>query len=201
MKKNDKILNYLSGRMTKEESILFDKELAESKELQAELELAKARLDELKLSNQVEVNELYFVNLLPEGYNRLDAKKGFWKISRLYYLVPTAAAIAVLFLLWPSAKNNFDMQSGDLISEVVNNISDKEVSDHYLADLDNFSLNVMISGNEESSVQIPADMNLDSESISKLAENTDREEYSLLHNLPDSELEKVYDKLVLKNSR
>lgn len=198
---NDKILNYLSGRMTGEENHLFDKELSESKEVKAELELVKARLSDLKSTSQIELDERYFANLLPRMFNKLETKKKLWKISRLYYLVPTAAAVFVLFLLLPSAKNNFEIQYGDLTTEVINNISDKDVSENYLTELDNYPWSAMLSGNDEIALNLPSDLNLDNESFSKLVDNTDREEYTSLHNLSDSELENIYNKLVMKTSR
>jgi hypothetical protein len=198
---NNKILNYLSGRMTDEESHLFDKELSESKELKAELELVKARLTDLKVAGQVELDERYFANLLPRVFDKLETKKKFWRINRLYYLVPTAAAVIVMFLLLPGSKNTFEIQYGDLTAEVINNISDKDVSEHYLADLDNYPWSAMLSGNEETTLNLPSDLKLDNESISKLVDNSDREEYSSLRSLSDTELENIYNKLAMKNSR
>ncbi len=187
--------------MTGEENHLFDKELSESKEVKAELELVKARLSDLKSTSQIELDERYFANLLPRMFNKLETKKKLWKISRLYYLVPTAAAVFVLFLLLPSAKNNFEIQYGDLTTEVINNISDKDVSENYLTELDNYPWSAMLSGNDEIALNLPSDLNLDNESFSKLVDNTDREEYTSLHNLSDSELENIYNKLVMKTSR
>ena len=201
-KNNEKIANYLSGRMTDEENMVFETELFNNKELRKDFENIKMNLDDLKTSNQVDINETYFINLLPQVRQKIEVRKKLWLIKNLYYLVPTAAAVVVLFMFVFNAKTNYEMHYQEVAKEVVNNISDKEVSEKYLAELEvDPSSSVTEVSNSDLTIQIPFDVEANNETISKYIDNSDNDTYAALRNLPDNQLEKIYNKLKSKNSK
>jgi hypothetical protein len=203
MKKNEeKIVSYLSGMMTDDERLIFEGELSKSEELKKDFDDMKISLNELSASNQIELNETYFINLLPRVRERLEVKKKHWLIRNFYYLVPTVAATIVLFMFIFNSKTNFEMNYKEVANEVVNNISDKEVSEKYLAELEVDPSNSLSEENSaDLTVQIPSEVEVNKEAISKLIDNSDHDTYSTLNNLSDTQLEKIYNELKSKNSK
>jgi len=197
MKTNkEKILKYISGQLTQEELIIFEEELRKSNQLKKDYDNIKLQLDDLSNRSEFETNEMYFTNLLPRVYQRIDKKKRFWKFGGIYYLVPTASAVVVLFLFLLNTKTNYDTGYKDLANEVVNNLSDKEVSDKYSRELEadpaDYAFN---QNNDELNIQIPSDLELNNDSYTRLIGNPLANEYSPLRNLSENELETVYEKL------
>lgn len=197
MKKNEvKILKYISGQLTQEELIIFEEELKKSDQLKTDYDNIKLQLDDLSIRKEFETNEIYFGNLLPRVYQRIDKKKKFRKFRGIYYLVPTVSAVIVLFLFLLNTKTNYDTGYKDLANEVVNNLSDQEVSDKYLTELETDPANYVLNqNNDELNVQIPSDLELNSDSYTRLIGNPLENEYSTLRNLSENDLETVYKKL------
>ncbi len=197
MKTNEeKILKYISGQLTKEELFVFEEELKRSDHLKKDYDNIKLQLNDLSKIKNAETNEIYFTNLLPKVYQKIDKKKKFRKFESIYYLVPTVSAVVVLFLFLINTKTNNDTGYKDLANEVVNNISDQEVSDKYLTELETDPENyVSNQNNDELSVQIPSDLELNSDSYTRLIGNPLANEFSTLRNLSDNDLETVYEKL------
>lgn len=197
MKKNDeKILKYISDRLTPKERIIFEEELKKSDELRTELDNIKLQLDSISKVKELETNDMYFANLLPKVYQRIDRKRKFRKFGGIYYLVPTATAVVVLFLFLLNTKTNYDTGYKDLATEVVNNLTDQEVSDKYLTELEIDPADYILNrDNDVLNVQIPSDLELNSDSYTRLIGNPLANEYSTLRNLSENELETVYEKL------
>lgn len=203
MKTNkEKILKYISGQLTQEELIIFEDELKKSDQLKTDYDNIKLQLDDLSNRNEFRTNETYFANLLPRVYQRIDKKKRFWKFGGIYYLVPTASAVVVLFLFLLNTKTNYDTGYKELANEVVNNLSDQEVSDKYLTELEIDPTDYVLNqNNDELNVQIPSDLELNSDSYTRLIGNPLANEYSTLRNLSEDDLETVYEKLNSKTSQ
>ncbi|MCX6174307.1 MAG: hypothetical protein NTZ27_06120 [Ignavibacteriales bacterium] len=197
MKTNkEKILKYISGGLTQEDQIMFEEELKKSDQLKTDYDNIKFQLDEITITRESKTDEMYFANLLPRVYQRIDKKKKFRKFRNIYYLVPTASAVVVLFLFLLNTKTNYDTGYKDLANEVVNNLSDQEVSDKYLTELEiDPSDYVLNQNNDELSVQIPSSLELNSDSYTRLIGDPLANEYSTLRNLTDNDLETVYKKL------
>ena len=197
MKTNkEKILKYISGQLTQEELIIFEEELKSSDQLKLDYDNIKLQLVDLSIRKEFETNEIYFANLLPRVYQRIDKKKKFRKFGRIYYLVPTVSAVVVLFLFLFNTKTNYDTGYKELANEVVNNLSDQEVSDKYLTELETDPANYVLNqNNDELNVQIPSDLELNSDSYTRLIGNPLENEYSTLRNLSENDLETVYKKL------
>ncbi|MFA5805929.1 MAG: hypothetical protein WC879_14935 [Melioribacteraceae bacterium] len=197
MKTNkEKILKYISGQLTNEEQIIFEEELKKTDQLKTDYDNIKLQLDDLSTRKEFETNEIYFANLLPRVYQRIDKKKKFWKFGGIYYLTPTASAVVVLLLFLLNTKTNYDTGYKDLANEVVNNLSDQEVSDKYLTELEIDPTDYVLNQNkDELNVQIPSDLELNNDSYTRLIGNPLANEYSTLRNLSENDLETVYEKL------
>ncbi len=193
---NEKILKYISGQLTQKELIIFEEELKKSDQLKTNYDNIKLQLDDLSKGQEFESNEIYFGNLLPRVYQRINKKKKFRKFGGIYYLVPTASAVVVLFLFLLNTKTNYDTGYKDLANEVVNNLSDQEVSDKYLTELEiDPTEYVLNQNNDELNVQIPSELELNNDSYTRLIGNPLANEYSTLRNLSENDLETVFEKL------
>lgn len=197
MKKDDeRILKYLSELMDAKERILFEEELAASQELKSDFESSKNRLEDFNLSKSIETDERYFANLLPRVRERLEKRKKILSWRSAYFITPSMAAVAVLFILLLNSKSEFETQYKDLASEVLNNFSDKDVSENFFTELESNPADAILTQNSDPlSVQIPLELEINSESYSRLIDNSNAEEYSTLNRLSESDLEIVYEKL------
>jgi len=191
-KNNEKIMKYISAQMNETERSAFENELAESKQLQLELSEIKNRLTGLNVYNDLNVEETYFTNLLPRVHERLRKKKRFWKLESIYYLVPSTAAVVVLFFFIFNSKKGFETQYKDIANEIANNITDQEVSDKYLSEIETEPLVALVpQNNDELNLQIPSDLDAGAESFSALIDNPIADDFSTLRRLSNKDLEVI----------
>ena len=201
MKKNDeKILKYLSNLMTDEETTAFKKELEISESLRKEFEIIKQKILQIGSAKNPDINDLYFANLIPKVQQKISSNKSLWKRTYFYYVVPTVSAAAIIFFLFFNTKNNFEAQYKEVATEIVSSISDNEVSEKYIKEIENEPVESIINGSDIMAIKIPAEIKIDNENYIKLIGNPIMEEYSSMDHLSDSQLEKVYNKLSLSSS-
>jgi hypothetical protein len=201
MKKNDeKILKYLSNLMTDEETTAFKKELEISESLRKEFEIIKQKILQISSVKNPDINDLYFTNLIPKVQQKISSTKSLWKKTYFYYVVPTVSAAAIIFFLFFNTKNNFEAQYKELAIEIVSSISDNEVSEKYIKEIENEPVEAIINGSDVMEIKIPAEIKIDNENYIKLIGNPIMEEYSSMDHLSDSQLEKVYNKLSVSSS-
>lgn len=201
MKKNDeKILKYLSNLMTDEETTAFKKELEISESLRKEFEIIKQKILQISSVKNPDINDLYFANLIPKVQQKISSNKSLWKKTYFYYVVPTVSAAAIIFFLFFNTKNNFEAQYKEVATEIVSSISDNEVSEKYIKEIENEPVEAIINGSDVMEIKIPAEIKIDNENYIKLIGNPIMEEYSSMDHLSDSQLEKVYNKLSVSSS-
>lgn len=102
---DEKILQYLDGQLTKDEKILFKKELNSSPELKKKYEeyiSGQSKLNEFK---DIKVDETYFNRIVPEFRKRLEIKKKTRRIFSFSFANFLAAIILLYFVLSPNGNN------------------------------------------------------------------------------------------------
>jgi hypothetical protein len=196
----EKILKYLSNLMTDEETTAFKKELEISESLRKEFEIIKQKILQISSVKNPDINDLYFTNLIPKVQQKISSTKSLWKKTYFYYVVPTVSAAAIIFFLFFNTKNNFEAQYKELAIEIVSSISDNEVSEKYIKEIENEPVEAIINGSDVMEIKIPAEIKIDNENYIKLIGNPIMEEYSSMDHLSDSQLEKVYNKLSVSSS-
>ena len=199
MKTNEeKILKYLSGLLGENERTDFEKELSLSKELHDEFMYLKSRIDFLKLDHEIPLDERYFANMLPLMRKRMEKRDTAYYLKRIYYVAPTLAAVVVLlmFILKPSAVP--ENQYNTLANEVVNNISDREVSQKYLYEIEGDPASIELTFREVNlNSELTADADVNNKELMSLIEKNYSEDYSTLSKLSDKELEVIANNLNL----
>ena len=195
MKKiNEEILKYLSGMMDASEIKLFEEKLGNSEELRIQVDNVKETLGNLDVKN-VELSDAYFNNLLPRVRQRLENEKKSYIFKKLYYLAPALTIVLLVVLFYPRSNSINEYNYQDLAQVVVNNINDTDVADNYMSDnlfypsyntaLDNSDFSV---GLENANENVP-------DSYLKLMDYSGTETYSMLSNMSDEDLERLYKEL------
>jgi hypothetical protein len=199
MKTNEeKILKYFSGLMNEIERTDFEKELSLSKELHDEFMYLKSQIDFLKLDHEIPLDERYFANMLPLMRKHMEKRDTAYYLKRIYYVAPTLAAVMVLlmFILKPSAVP--ENQYNTLANEVVNNISDREVSQKYLYEIEGDPASIELTFREVNlNSELTADADVNNDELTSLIEKNYSEDYSTLSKLSDKELEVIANNLNL----
>jgi hypothetical protein len=200
MKNDDKIIvKYLSQLMSDDEKLIFENELVESPELNDAKIRIEQTISELKLPEEI-IDERYFNNLLPRVHERLDKENATSLIGKLFYLIPTIAAgiIGLVFLFKPNYTPEINYRA--LAAEIVNNMSDKEVSGRYFDEMQTDPTPIsMTDKTSDLSSLIPSGVELNDEVVSKYLNVSSVEEYSTLHDLSENDLEKISNNLNIIN--
>jgi hypothetical protein len=199
MKKNEeRILKYLSDLLNEKERAELEKEFSNSKELHDEFMFLKNQIDSLKIDNEMSVDERYFANLLPRMRTRIEKRDFAYYSKRIYYIAPTLAAVVVLLLFILHPSNVPDIQYNTLAGEVVNNITDQEVSQKYLYEIESDPASIELTFHDMNlNSEIASDADLNNEELVSLMKKNYSDDYSTLNKLTDKELEVIANNLNL----
>ena len=149
MKMNEKIIRYLDGDMLPEEIIDFEKELSGSAELMQQLISVSSALKKTKILKEAEINNDYFVNMIPAFRNKQSSKqKG---IANPVY----AGGVIMIVTLLMMMLFQYDWDTNSTIQkETVTNEFNREEIDSLLSNI-NYDAN-------EFDLTASDEMNLDS---------------------------------------
>ncbi len=194
MKNNETILKYLSGLMDETEKTRFEKELENSSVLYDEYAKIKQHLGNLKNAGEAKVNSSYFNNLLPNVRERIERKKKYRYLRRTVYAVPALAALLVMFLMYSPNKNG-DVSITDMVNDIVTKVDQNEVAGRYMNLNNDFSDYDLYQPANPFEVEIPSGWEKSAESYYLSNQVRYNDDYNLLENLSDKELEQVYNDL------
>jgi hypothetical protein len=199
MKKNEeKILKYFSDSLNEKERTEFEKELSLSKELNDEFMVFKKRIDLLKLDHDISLDERYFANLLPRMKSRMAKRNFSYYSKKIYYIAPTLAAVVVLLLFIRKPSIVPENQHNTLANEIVNNISDHEVSQKCLYEIESDPASIELTFHDVNlNSELAADADLSNEELVSLMKKNYSDDYSTLSKLSDKELEVIANNLDL----
>ena len=140
MNNKDKILLYLDGQMPESERIQFENELKTSVELQQEYEKLKSKFSSLNDLNNIEFDDSYFVNVVPNVRKRLEKKSKKELIPKFAWSAASVVIIAVVMIFTLNKKENINMNS---IQQITANMNTNELEETLNA------LNTGITDNSE----------------------------------------------------
>ena len=193
MNNNEKILKYFSDELSSEEKKVFESELKNSEEVKKEFLKFQKTLSELKSISVPEVDESYFINLTPKIREKIDKKKKFITIPKLALTFTVAVIVLVVSLNIFNTENRRYMFSVENEKSILSEVLD-ETSDEQLSDYINFSL-----GNSSNNFSVLAGgIDYDDESLKTLGEKTLKkfDEYDLIESLGDEEADEIYNQLL-----
>ena len=194
MKKyNEEILKYLSGMMNKTDQTSFEEKLKSSRELDEQYNSIKRMLNDFK-KQDINVDENYFINILPRFREKVDSRKNKLR-KTIFYLAPALTIIILAVLLYPSNNPSFDNYYIELAKIVVENIEDAEVSNNYLNNISLESGYSTLAVNDEFTVGLENSINKIPDSYLNILEYSNSETFYSLENYSDEELNNLYENL------
>ncbi len=123
-------IKYEDDILSKEEKARFEKMLEESNDFQKEYNLYKEK--HASLSNNMDVDEQYFVNLLPNVRSRMDKQKLYRPFKKIVYAFPVILlAVFLTFQRGNNKSNGFDYNFNEMISEFT---AEEDVMNELFAD-------------------------------------------------------------------
>ncbi len=197
MNNKEKILKYLADLLSQKEKEEFELLLESDESLKSDFEKIKSKLNSLKDDSKPEVNEVYFVNLLPRARAKLGERKSFtvFKLNWVSYFAAFLFMIASVFFFENSFENKFLTYK-----EIENVLNGGELTELEKTNIDLFideSYYDLVSFNDNN---LDLDLNsikLHPEDIKQVEITDDQLDatYDYLNNLSDKELEKFYEDL------
>jgi hypothetical protein len=195
----EKIVAYIDGNMTDDERTQFEKIISSDTGVQKEIEEIKKSLSAMKTDSTPEVEETYFINLLPEFYQRQTGKKKFKLRKLTYYLSPAAAAIILMFIFYPGKTTNLDV-SKDLSQEItesdLNEVLNPYETTYSLNDLMSFA-----TSTTDSIVNnlVSDELDISSKSVDKMLTDNYTNTNELLNSLDENQANELYSQLINKD--
>lgn len=195
---SERILRYLSELMGEKEKSEFEKELKTNSQLSNELDVLRTKLRDFRLDD-VNIDEKYFVNLLPKVRSKIEtpAKNKF--LPRLAFGLPTLVAVVIAGIVFIKSGSTATNGSSDIVSEIVNNIDDEIVSSKYISDLDLDVNSLYKTINDKSESQ---ELNYDELTKNKILAVYDyplNDELLSAQHLSNEELVSIYSKIGPQN--
>jgi hypothetical protein len=197
IKQREKIIAYIDGILIDTEKLQFEEELKKNSELQNEVEKTRKLLTELKSAAEPSVDEMYFVNILPQFYLNQSKNKRFI-FSKIAYSLSTVVAVSIILFFIFKPGSSLDYSS---LSEISKNLTSQELNETLEQYSDEYSMDDLLSNiptGTDSLVNnmVAKELDLPNSSINNsIADqyiNTD----DLLSSLNDREVNELYSRLV-----
>jgi len=190
MKVNEKILKYLADDLNFKEKTEFESELETNAELKKQFKQYSTQLEKLKITNDSDLNETYFINLIPSVYKRIEKTKHKVLIPKLAIVLSVVVVIAFI-IFYPKSNDNYSKIVASLPDsskvQIVNYIEKENLNlpDDYLNDA---NIQTVIESEIDRRIDIK-DVNLDR----RLCNSDD---YEIISSLSGDEVDNIYDKML-----
>jgi len=195
-KGKENIIRYIDGEMNEEEKLQFEKMMTEDPRLENETGRVRTLLSEMKASAAPDINETYFINILPEFYSRKSKKKRFI-FSRLAYTLSTAAAVILLVFLIFKPGTSVDYSNLNDLSKSFTDSDLNEILNQYA---DQYSISELAGSATTKTDSIVSNLMADELDLSGSAEGSVAEKYldtdELLSSIDESEANELYSQLI-----
>ncbi len=198
MNNREKILKYLSDLMNRDEKREFESLLENDSELQEEFNSIKKSLATLKRDSEPEVNETYFVNLLPRARSKMEKKKK--GIAFGMKLVPPFAALIFLIVSTMFFSRSFEDQffTFNEIQSLLsaNNLTAADKAKLDLVIEENYYDFVNVTNTEGNDLENElSTVNLQPEEIEQveISDIPAEEDYQYIDNISQKDFNKIYE--------
>ena len=195
---SERILRYLSELMTEKEKSKFKEELLADSILADEFNQQKTKLENLSVVN-VEADERYFNNLIPNVRSRMEKPAKAKLLPRLAFGLPTLIVVVIIGIVFLKPGFNSTNGNTDIVNEIIENIDDEIVSSKYISDLD-LDINTTYKTLNEKSENV--EIVYDEQTKNKILSIYDyplSDELLSVQSLSKEELTSIYSKIEPKN--
>ncbi|MGK9477863.1 hypothetical protein [Melioribacter sp. OK-6-Me] len=141
MKISEEILRYYSDLMTEEEKKLLEKKISDLPSMKEEFDKAGKLIERLRDCSNIEVDESYFINLLPRVRERLNIRKGRVVFEKIAYALSISVFVAftliISFLNAPlNTEMNYSLEQEEIIRNLVTDyLTVDNFTDDYTIDI------------------------------------------------------------------
>ncbi len=200
MNNKEKILKYLSDLMSEDEKKNFENLLEQDESLKKEFEKIQDGLEVIKKAAEPEVNETYFVNLLPRARSRMNKEKKAFSFNPKWATSLAALVFLIISALFFSRsfespfltyKDFQTMLSANNLGEFDKTELDLFIDQNYYDFLNSTNLNA-----SDFDIDFNA-LDIDSEGIKIEDVNTlpDEESYEIINELSEKDFNKIYNEI------
>ncbi len=121
---NEKLIKYIAEEMNSSEKEEFEKLVGNSPELLKEVQKYREFFSNIKETNNPEINESYFINLLPNFRNKLEFVKRK-KYHPVYSFASAVITVIVILMFIPRSENIIKEENS-----ITGNYSTGEITDY-----------------------------------------------------------------------
>lgn len=201
MKTSRKIYLYLEGELTPEERISFEKELADSPELQKELKLYQNFISYVEETKNVRLQSNYFDNIVPEFRKRLEGREKIRYLPRIAYAVPVFIILFLIVFFLFNTQNELSISNKKILTADNSGANGLyEIMNYSIDELipSNLSTNDGVKYNSELDNMIEKELNISSDSTKYLVADKILDYNSIIDNISSKDADIVYEDILNK---
>jgi hypothetical protein len=198
MKNNEKIRKYLEGELTGDELISFEAEIKNSAVLKKEINSYRITLTHFKKLENINVENSYFVNILP-GFREKLIKQKPAKLKPAFAFGGLAGVLFTLLVIFLFSSNE-QLNDENIAIEEINSEGLNSYLNTYSNDFSTAQLmqNVPLEYDSLFSSMIMNELDINGNSGDYFVDVTNNEFYEIINELSNEEIDGIYSTLIDK---
>jgi len=195
MKNEEKIRKYLDGELTGEELLKFEEEINNSSELKRTIDSYKNTLNQYRRFSNPDIQNSYFVNIIPEFRERIKKKKES-KLKPVFVLGSVSLVIISLLVIFIFNKDREIMYNDNIVLQDIESEELNSYVNNYSRDFNSIQLTEVVEYDSLFNSMILNELDINGTSRDYLADVTGNEFYTILDELSEEEIDGIYNTLI-----
>jgi len=195
MKNEEKIRKYLDGELTGEELLKFEEEINNSSELKRTIDSYKNTLNQYRRFSNPDIQNSYFVNIIPEFRERIKKKKES-KLKPVFVLGSVSLVIISLLVIFIFNKDREIMYNDNIVLQDIESEELNSYVNNYSRDFNSIQLTEVVEYDSLFNSMILNELNINGNSGDYFADVTGNEFYTILDELSEEEIDGIYNALI-----
>jgi len=195
MKNEEKIRKYLDGELTGEELLKFEEEINNSSELKRTIDSYKNTLNQYRRFSNPDIQNSYFVNIIPEFRERIKKKKES-KLKPVFALGSISLVIISLLVIFIFNKDREIMYNDNIVLQDIESEELNSYVNNYSRDFNSIQLTEVVEYDSLFNSMILNELDINGTSGDYFADVTGNEFYTILDELSEEEIDGIYNTLI-----